>query len=67
MNNVVGEEDGYLKAKVVREEDQVRPPVHGWQFYAGRDKWDSDPSLECSREVSTQCTPVHRSVTRKRK
>merc|ERR1712130_761045 len=52
----VGKEDGELRAKVVREEDQVRPPMHGWQFYAGG--WESDLTLEWSREVSTPCKKV---------
>ena len=50
-----------MKAKVVRKEDQVMPPVHGWQFYVysgGKWEWESDPTLEWSREVSAPCTEV---------
>ena len=59
----VGKDDGLLRAKVLREEDQVRPPVHGWQFCvcdidSGKRQWHSDLTLKCSREVSTPCTEV---------
>ena len=53
----MGEKTGWLKAKVVREEDQLTPPLHGWQYYDG-DKWVSDPTLVCNREVSAPCREV---------
>ena len=47
----------WLKAKVVTELDELRPPLQGWQYFdAG--KWESDPTLECSREVSPACCEV---------
>ena len=52
----VGEEAGWLRAKVVTELDQLRPPLKGWEYLG--DKWESDPTLECSREVSPPCTEV---------
>ena len=54
----VGLENGWLKAKVVSEEDKLIPPLKGWQYYASSLKWESDPTLECSREVSTACSEV---------
>ena len=39
----------FLRAEV-GEEDQLVPPVNGWQFNVGT-KWSSDETLECSREV----------------
>ena len=48
----------FLRAEV-GEEDQLVPPVNGWQFkkYGGT-KWSSDGTLECSREVSEPCTEI---------
>ena len=54
----VGEEDGYLKAKV-GEADKLSPPVNGWEYYDyGSGKWLSDPSMVCSRQVSPVCREV---------
>ena len=58
MNDEVGKKDGWLKAKVVREEDRLTPPLHGWQYYVGDNKYQSDPTLVCSREVSDPCREV---------
>ena len=55
--NEVGKEFGGLKAKVVREEDRLTPPLHGWQYWDGG-KWESDPTMLCSREVSSPCREV---------
>ena len=49
VNDEVGEEAGFLIAKV-DEADQLLPPVKGWEFWYGG-KWVSDPTMECSREV----------------
>ena len=55
----MGKEGGSLKAKVEREEDRLTPPLHGWQYYvASGGKWESDPTLVCSREVSSPCREV---------
>ena len=56
VNEEVGAEDGFLSAKV-GEADQLLPPVKGWKFYDGG-KWDSDPTLECSRELSPACREI---------
>ena len=53
----VGEENGWLKAKVVTEEDKRMPPVKGWT-YADGGKMVSDPTLECSREVTPACSEI---------
>ena len=57
MNDEVGEENGFMKAKVVWKEDQLMPPVNGWEYWDGG-KWESDPTLVCSREVSPVCKEV---------
>ena len=55
-----------LRAKVGGEEELLFPPIQGWEYYVGRDpdycasksspmveyKWESDPMMECSTEVS---------------
>ena len=53
----VGEEFGFLKAKV-GEADKLLPPVNGWEYtdYAGN--WQSDPTMVCSRQVSPACREV---------
>ena len=47
IDEEVGREIGGLKAKVV-ETDKLLPPITGWEFWGG-----SNPSIECSREVSS--------------
>ena len=49
---------GWLKAKVETEEDKKMPPVQGWQYSLGGGKWQSDPTLEASRQVSKPCSEV---------
>ena len=51
-------ENGKLMAKVEREEDRLTPPLHGWQYWADGARWESDPTLVCSREVSDPCREV---------
>ena len=48
----MAKKDGFLRAEV-GEEDQLVPPVNGWQFKDGRKwwMWSFDEKLECSREV----------------
>ena len=54
----VGDEEvGYLRAKV-EEADQLVPPVNGWQVNYGGGKWSSDPTLECSRDLSEPCKEI---------
>ena len=53
----MGKETGWMAAKVVSKEDQLMPPVNGW-LYARDGKWESDPTLVCSREVSPVCKEV---------
>ena len=53
----MGKETGTLRAKVEREEDRLTPPLHGWK-YLGDGKWESDPTMVCSREVSDPCREV---------
>ena len=58
MNDEVGKEDGFLKAKVVTEEDKQMPPVKGWTYADGKGNWPSDPNLVCSREVTPACSKI---------
>jgi len=53
----LGKVGGCLRAKVETEEDKKTPPVQGWQ-YADGGKWQSDPTLEASRQVSKPCSEV---------
>ena len=58
ISTEVAKKDGFLRAEV-GEEDQLVPPVNGWQFKEWRGtKWSSDGTLECSREVSEPCTKI---------
>ena len=57
VSKEVGKEGGSLKAKVERE-DQLTPPLHGWQHHDDGGKWVSDPTMVCSREVSSPCREV---------
>ena len=45
-----------MRAKV-EEADQLVPPVNGWQIYDGN-KWSSDPTMECSRDLSEPCKEI---------
>ena len=54
----MGKEGGALSAKVVTEEDKQMPPVKGWTYHVGGNKWESDPTLECSREVTPACSKI---------
>ena len=53
----VGERTGYMRTRVAFKADQMQPPVKGWEFWDG-DKWQSDPLMECSREVTPVCDEV---------
>ena len=57
VSEEVGKEEGWLKAKVVTEEDKRMPPVKGWTYYDGS-KYQPDPTLECSREVTPACSEI---------
>ena len=58
VNSEVGEKGRHLKAKVVTKEDQLVPPVIGWQYHAGGGKWQSDPAMECTSQLSPACSEV---------
>ena len=55
--NELGKETSWLFAKVETEEDKKMPPVQGWQ-YSDDSNWQSDPTLEASRQVSKPCSEV---------
>ena len=58
LSEELGKESGcWLKAKAETEEDKKMPPVQGWQ-YADGGKWQSDPTLKASRQVSKPCSEV---------
>ena len=47
-----------MKSKVVREEDQLTPPLHGWEYWGGG-KWESDPTMEWrSQPMEPTCDDV---------
>ena len=66
----VGEEWGWLRAKVVSKEDQMMPPVKGWQYTEYKDNplaifwqslfgnWHSDPTMVCSSDLSPACSEI---------
>ena len=54
----VGKKVGWLQGKVVTEEDKQRPPVKGWTYYVRYGGMVSDPTLECSREVTPACSEI---------
>ena len=59
VSSKVGKEGGcWLKAKVGEADDKLLPPVSGWEFSDWRGKYQSDPSMVCSREVSAVCREV---------
>ena len=57
VNAEVGEKTGWLKAQVVRKEDQMRPPVKGWTYYDGS-KYVSDLTMVCSSDLSPACGEI---------
>ena len=57
VSNELGKKNGDIEAKVETEEDKKMPPVQGWQYGDGS-KWQSDPTLEASRQVSKPCSEV---------
>ena len=54
---MMGEEYGLLKAKVANKEDLL-PPLNGWAYKNWFGKWEFDPTMTCSREVSPACSEV---------
>ena len=63
MGSEVG---GLLRAKV-EEADHLVSPVNGWQVNYGGGKWSSDPTLECSRDLSEPCKEIVVKLRRKAK
>ena len=57
MSEKVGEKDGYMRTRVAFKADQMQPPVKGWEFWDGG-KWQADPLMEWSREVTPVCDEV---------
>jgi len=57
VSKKVGKKGGCLKAKVVTGVDELIPPLKGF-VYSGEGMWESDQTLECSKEVSPPCTEV---------
>ena len=58
VSEELGKKTGWLRAKVETEEDKKMPPVQGWQYATDDGKWQSDPTLEASRQVSKPCSEV---------
>ena len=53
----MGKKGGWLRAKVVSKEDQMMPPVKGWQYYDGIN-WQSDSTMVCSKDLSPVCGEI---------
>ena len=40
--------------------EENHPPVRGWEYHAGGDgKWESDPTMVCSREILSTYNKVY--------
>ena len=46
-----------MRTRVAFKADQMQPPVKGWEFGDGH-KFQSDPMMECSKEVTPVCDEV---------
>ena len=57
VSKKVGKKAGYMRTRVAFKADQMQPPVKGWEFY-GEGRFQSDPLMECSREVTPVCDEV---------
>ena len=58
VSKEVGVKGGiYMRTRVAFKADQMQPPVKGWEFGC-EGKWQSDPLMECSREVTPVCDEV---------
>ena len=67
VSSTVGKEAGYLMAEVVKEEDELMPPVKEWQYGVVGGFFDSDQPLfaagRCPRPAgrsSSTCTAEQR-------
>ena len=58
VNEEVGEKTGHMRTRVAFKADQMQPPVKGWEFGDDERKWQSDPLMECSRELTPVCDEV---------
>ena len=48
-----------LRKRVAFEAEQMQPPATGWEYIVGEDmSWQSDPTMECSRELTPFCAGV---------
>ena len=54
----MGKKDGWLRAKVVTEDDKQNPPLEGWTYYLYGGEWKSDPTLVVSRELTPVCSEI---------
>ena len=57
VSEEVGKNAGWLMAKVVSKEDQMMPPVNGWTSWDSS-KHVSDPTMVCSKYVSSACGEI---------
>ena len=58
VSKEVGVKGGiYMRTRVAFKADQMQPPIKGWEFGC-EGKWQSDPLMECSREVTPVCDEV---------
>ena len=52
-----GKEDWWAEGKGGEGRRQIDTTSKKWEYWDG-DKWESDPTLECSRQVLPGCTEV---------
>ena len=57
VSDEVGKMGDDLRTRVTFKVDQMQPPVKGWEFGDGH-KFQSDPMMECSKEVTPVCDEV---------
>ena len=58
VSKEVGMKGGGMRTRVAFKADQMQPPVKGWEFSDDGGKYQSDPLMECSREVTPVCDEV---------
>jgi len=48
----------FMKKRVAFKAEQMQPPATGWECIIGKDTFQPDPTMECSRELTPICTEV---------
>ena len=48
----------FMKKRVAFKAEQMQPPATGWECIIGKDTFQPDPTMECSRELTPICAGV---------